>query len=185
MKKIIIRNKMVILITLFFVISVSFLPVIADPGDGKGDGNMDPPVPPKDSNNDDNGNDGIVDQNQDGKNNETDDQNREQNEYYQDDGNNQWRNQNHEVDNDNDDVDDNRERYQNRKIEMELNESNLRIRSGWNQGDYEDELEITLDIDDGPGLKLQYENNKDLSQNEPGQMFALLLLLLLPWGQQM
>jgi hypothetical protein len=166
MKKIIIRNTMIILTVLFFVISVSFFPVIADPGDGKGDGdgNTDIPTPPKDPNNDNQGNDNIVDQNQDGNYDEPDNQNNEHNENHQDDGNNQWSNQNREGDND--DVDHNRERYQNRNMEIEVDGNNLRIRSGWNQGDYEDEFEITFVIDDGPGLKLQYKNNKDLSQNE-------------------
>jgi hypothetical protein len=165
MKKLIIRDIMIILTVLFFIISISFLPAIADPGDGKGggDGAIDPPKDPNDNNN---GNNDSVDPNQEKNNDETNNQNNEQNENNQVDENNQWRNQNREGDNDNDDVDDNRERYQNRKMEMELNESHLRIRSEWNQDDYEDEFEITLDIEDVPGFRLQYENNKDLNQNE-------------------
>ena len=175
MKRSKISSIMVFFIVSLFFISLSLLPAIADPGNGKGDGNddTDPPPPPKGP--DDykgGGNDSSGDQNQEGNNSLEDDGSGDQNQEGNDDEDdhdweeNQERNQNREGDDDNDDVDDDQERYQHRKIEMEFEENRLRIRSEWGQDDYEDEIVVTFDLEDGPTLKLEYENNMHSSENE-------------------
>ena len=164
-----ISSIMIIFIVSLFFISISLLPAIADPGDGKGDGkgdgngDMDPPTPPKGPNNDGEGNDnGSGNQNQENNSNvEDDDPNREQNQNNDDKGE-----QNREGDDDNDDIDDDQERYQQRKMEMEFERNRTRIRSEWDQDEYEDKFEIMFDIDHGPRLKLDYENNLHSSENE-------------------
>ena len=165
-----ISSIMVIFIVSLFFISISLIPAIADLGDGKGDGNgdMDPPTPPKGPDGDNGGDDGgSGEQNQEGIDDEDDDHGNEQN---QNDGyngeQNQERNQSREGDDDNDDIDDDQERYQQRKMEMEFERNRTRIRSEWGQDDYEDELEILFEIDHGPRLRLDYENNLHSSENE-------------------
>ena len=165
-----ISSIMVICITSLFFISISLIPAIADPGDGKGDGNgdIDPPTPPKGPDGDNGGDDGgSGEQNQEGIDDEDDDHGNEQNQSDGDNGEqNQERNQSREGDDDNDDIDDDQERYQQRKMEMEFERNRTRIRSEWGQDDYEDELEILFEIDHGPRLKLDYENNLHSSENE-------------------
>ena len=165
MKKEIFRTIMSITIVSLFIISVSFLPVIAEPDDGKGEGNSDadPPKGPNDDNEDDDS--GY--HNQEGTDYEDEDHNGG---YHGDDEdedeNNQERHQFREGDDDNDDVDDNQERYQYRKMEMKFEENRLRIRSEWEQDEFEDEIEIIFDVENGPKLYLEYENNKYSSENE-------------------
>ena len=165
-----ISSIMVIFIVSLFFISISLIPAIADLGDGKGDGNgdMDPPTPPKGPDDDNGGDDGSSgEQNQEGIDDEDDDHGNEQNQNDGDNGKqNQERNQSREGDDDNDDIDDDQERYQQRKMEMEFERNRTRIRSEWGQDDYEDELEILFEIDHGPRLKLDYENNLHSSENE-------------------
>jgi hypothetical protein len=169
MKKRIIRNLMSVFIVILFIISIFFIPAIADPGDGKGNGNGD--VNPKNSskgpNDEDGGDDSSGYHNQEGNDDEDDDNSGEYNGNDDDDDeNNQYRYQHREGDEDNDDVDDEQERYQHRKMEMEFEENRLRIRSDWGQDNYEDEFEILFDIEDGPYFKLEYENNMHTSENE-------------------
>jgi len=169
MKKRIFRSIKIISIVLFFIISISFLPVIADPSDVKGDGNddMDPPTPPKGPNDDDKENDDSGYHNQEGKDDVDDDNNGEYHGDYEDDEeNNQERQQNRYGYDDNDDVDDNQERYQHRKMEIKFEENRLRIRSEWEQDIYTDEFEILFEIENEPKLKFEYENNMHSSENE-------------------
>ncbi len=165
-----ISSIMVFFIVSLFFISISLLPAIADPGDGKGDGNgdKDPPTPPKGPDDDKGGDDdGSGEQNQEGNNSEDNDHNNEQNQNGGNNGEqNQERNQSREGDDDNDDIDDDQERYQQRKMKIELERNRTRIRSEWGQDDYEDELEILFEIDHGPRLRLDYENNLHSSENE-------------------
>ena len=167
MKKRIIRNLMSVFIVTFFIISIFFIPAIADPGDGKGDGNgdADPQNPPKGPDDEDDEDDYSGYHNQEGYDDEDDEHSGE---YHGDDDeeNNQYRYQHREGDEDNDDVDDEQERYQHRKMEMEFEENRLRIRSEWDQDNYEDEFEILFDIEDGPYFKLEYENNMHSYENE-------------------
>jgi len=162
-----ISSIMVFFIVSLFLISISLLPAIADPGDGKGEGNddIDPPTPPKGPDDDKGGgNDGSGDQNQEGINDVDDNYNDEQNQNeVTDGGQNKERNQSREG---KDNIDDNQDRYQQRRMEMKFERNRTRIRSEWGQDDYEDELEISFEIDHGPRLKLDYENNMYSSENE-------------------
>jgi len=162
---------MVFFIALLFLISISLSSVIADPDNnmGNGNGNMDPLSPPKDPDDDSSGiNDGSGERKQGGNSdNEDYDQNREQNQNEEQNGDqNQERKQNREGDDDNDDIDDKQERYQHRKTEMVFEQNRTRIRSEWKQDEYEDEFEIIFDIEQGPRLKFDYENNMYSSENE-------------------
>jgi hypothetical protein len=154
-------TTMVIFIALLFFISISLSSVIADPGNnkGNGNGNMDPPYPPED-----------LDNNGTGIHDGSGEQNKEENSINEDDGQiieqNQERKQNHKGDYDNDNVGDKQERYQHRKMEMVFEQNRTRIRSEWQQDEYEDEFEIIFDIEQGPRLKLDYENNIHSSENE-------------------
>jgi hypothetical protein len=152
-----------------FIISIFFIPAIADPGDGKSDGNgdSDPQNPPKGPDDEDDGNDDSGYYNQEGNDDEDDEHSGEYNgDDEEDEEKNQYRYQHREGDEDNDDVDDEQERYQHRKMEMEFEENRLRIRSEWDQDNYEDEFEILFDIEDGPYFKLEYENNMHSYENE-------------------
>jgi len=160
----IVPKIMVYLIALFIFISISLIPVIADPVDNKGDGNGDintpPSSPPKGPNNESDGNsynnsEQNKDQNTDNKN---DTQNREQNQNQENNSEqNQKQNQNRTGENDN--VTEKKMRYQQRNMEMVLEQNRTKIRSEWEQDEYQDELEIIFDTEKGPRFILDYKNN--------------------------
>jgi len=162
-KRKIIPKFMTYFIITFFFISISLLPVVADQGGNNGNEDMNSPTsPPNDPNNENFGNGNSNDEKNAGKNAENKgyEQNRE-NQYGEQ---NQKRKQNRAGGTDN--VSGRRMRYQHRNMEMTYEGNCTRINSEWEQDEYEDEFEITFEIDKVPRLILNYKNNKHTSQNE-------------------
>jgi len=163
-KRRIISKSMTYFIVTFFSISISLLPVIADQGGNNGNGDLNfPNSPPTNPNNDNYGNGNSYEEQYGGENGENKGlgQNREQNQYGEQ---NQKRKQNRTGVNDN--VSGKRMRYQHRNMEMTFEGNCTMINSEWEQDEFEDEFEITFEIDKVPRLIFNYKNNKHTSQNE-------------------